>query len=129
MPLINIHLVRGRSTDQIRSLLDAVHDAMVQAFKVPNSDRYQLVTQHERDEVVALDTGLNIPRSDGLVIVKVISRPRPQEAKAEFYARLADNLSARCGIASTDLIVTIVENSAADWSFGHGRAQFLTGDL
>jgi hypothetical protein len=28
-----------------------------------------------------------------------------------------------------DLIVSITENSDEDWSFGHGRAQFLTGEL
>jgi hypothetical protein len=26
-------------------------------------------------------------------------------------------------------MVSIVENTAADWSFGLGRAQYLTGDL
>jgi len=26
-------------------------------------------------------------------------------------------------------MVTLVENSDEDWSFGHGRAQFLTGEL
>jgi hypothetical protein len=28
-----------------------------------------------------------------------------------------------------DLIVSITENDDEDWSFGHGRAQFLTGEL
>jgi hypothetical protein len=28
-----------------------------------------------------------------------------------------------------DIIVCIVTNSDADWSFGNGRAQFLTGEL
>jgi hypothetical protein len=26
-------------------------------------------------------------------------------------------------------VVAIVENSAADWSFGNGEPQFLTGEL
>ena len=33
------------------------------------------------------------------------------------------------GIPSTDLIISLVENMKEDWSFGLGRAQFLTGDL
>jgi hypothetical protein len=28
-----------------------------------------------------------------------------------------------------DIVVSIVTNSDADWSFGNGRAQFLTGEL
>ena len=39
------------------------------------------------------------------------------------------NLAARCGLDSADLVVSITDNSDADWSFGYGRAQFLTGEL
>jgi hypothetical protein len=39
------------------------------------------------------------------------------------------NLSAACGLAPEDVIVSFVESQDADWSFGLGRAQFLTGDL
>lgn len=28
-----------------------------------------------------------------------------------------------------DLIITVTENTPEDWSFGAGRAQFLTGEL
>jgi hypothetical protein len=38
-------------------------------------------------------------------------------------------LKESCGIAESDVIVSIVTNSAADWSFGNGRAQFVTGEL
>jgi hypothetical protein len=30
---------------------------------------------------------------------------------------------------SSDIVVSITSNSDADWSFGYGRAQFLTGEL
>ncbi|MDP9707525.1 UNVERIFIED_ORG: phenylpyruvate tautomerase PptA (4-oxalocrotonate tautomerase family) [Rahnella aquatilis] len=46
MPLIKFDVIEGRSEEQIRPLLDAAHEAMVQAFQVPPSDRYQVVTQH-----------------------------------------------------------------------------------
>jgi len=29
----------------------------------------------------------------------------------------------------TDVMVSLVENGDEDWSFAHGRAQFLTGEL
>jgi hypothetical protein len=37
----------------------------------------------------------------------------------------ANDISAAPG----DLIVSMVENEKEDWSFGAGRAQFLTGEL
>ncbi|WP_339499041.1 tautomerase family protein [Pseudomonas silesiensis] len=38
-------------------------------------------------------------------------------------------LQAECDLSPDDLIVSLVENTDADWSFGRGRAQFLTGEL
>lgn len=57
------------------------------------------------------------------------SKSRPEEKKQKFYRLLAERLESECGIASTDLIVSIVENDNADWSFGLGEAQILTGKL
>lgn len=129
MPLINIDLIQGRTTEELQVLLDSVHDAMVQAFDVPATDRYQILTQHQPHEIIALDTGLGLTRSKDLVILRFTSRHRPQQAKENLYQLLATQLEANCGISPEDLIVTITENDAADWSFGRGRAQFLTGDL
>lgn len=33
------------------------------------------------------------------------------------------------GLEDGDLIVSVVANERQDWSFGGGRAQFLTGEL
>ena len=61
--------------------------------------------------------------------MQVVSRPRGKKAKQKFYKLLAEELQKSCGIAPTDVMVSIVENTDEDWSFGLGRAQFLEGDL
>lgn len=129
MPLLAVDVVRGRSEEQIRELLGVVQSAVVDAFDVPETDRYQVLTQHEPYELVALDTGLGISRTDGLVVVRVTSRERTEEKKVALYRLLAERLQQRCGVEPGDLVVTITENGAADWSFGGGEAQFLTGAL
>ena len=102
---------------------------MVRSLHVPERDRYQLVTEHAPSHMKALDTGLGIPRSDRFVLVEVVSRPRSREEKLAFYANLSADLDAKCGISPDDVMVSFVQNSDADWSFGKGRAQFLAGDL
>ncbi len=130
MPLVMVDTIRGEYDEpQLRTLLDAVQDAVVEAFDVPATDRYQILTQHEPFELVALDTGLGIERSNRLVMVRLSSKARTQEAKVALYEALARNLADRLDISGNDLVVTINENGDADWSFGHGTAQFLTGDL
>ena len=79
--------------------------------------------------MIIQDTGLDIPRTDKIVMLQVTSRPRSEEMKTAFYRLLTEKLQAKCGIEPTDVMVNFVINSDADWSFGHGRAQFLVGDL
>ncbi|MUL46769.1 tautomerase family protein [Mycobacterium sp. CBMA293] len=129
MPLLNFTVIRGRTAEQTRHLLDSAHRAVVEAFDVPERDRYQIVDVRDPDDVVALDTGLGFERSDQLVIIQVVSRIRTTEMKQRFYELLAENLRRDCGLDAKDLIVSITENGDADWSFGAGRAQFLTGEL
>lgn len=129
MPLINIDLIEGRTDEQVQTLLDTVHRAMVDAFQVPERDRYQIVNEHRSGRLIVEDTGLDIPRTDKVVVIRAVSRPRAEESKIRFYQLLAERLQEHCGIEPSDLMVSIVTNSDADWSFGHGRAQFLTGEL
>jgi phenylpyruvate tautomerase PptA (4-oxalocrotonate tautomerase family) len=129
MPLIRFDLIEGRSPDEITALLDAAHRAMVSAFDVPERDRYQIVHEHRPDRIIVQDTGLDIERSDNVVVVSVTSRPRSQAAKLAFYENLVRELHEHSGVEPRDVVVSIVENNDSDWSFGHGRAQFVTGEL
>lgn len=129
MPLIYVDLIEGRTPAEVEVLLDTIHEAVLEAFSVPERDRYQVVHTHPAHEIVALDTGLDIARSSRLVILHVVSRRRPSEQKQQFFALLASKLAQRCDLDPAELIVSITENNDEDWSFGHGRAQFLTGEL
>lgn len=129
MPLLRFDLIEGRTENEIKTLLDAAHRAMLEAFGVPERDRYQIVTEHKRGNMIVEDTGLNIERTDKFVLVQAISRPRTREMKETFYRLLCEELERSCGIASSDVMISIVENTDEDWSFGLGRGQFLTGEL
>ena len=54
MPLLYIDLIEGRTPSEVTALLDAIHDAVVDAFGVPPRDRYQVVHTHPAHEVVAV---------------------------------------------------------------------------
>jgi phenylpyruvate tautomerase PptA (4-oxalocrotonate tautomerase family) len=129
MPLLRFDVYEGRTDAELKALLDAAHRAMLAAFKVPERDRYQIVTEHKPSRMIMEDTGLDIPRTDKFVFVHVFTRPRGREAKQRFYKLLTDELQKSCGIAPSDVMVSMVENTDEDWSFGLGRAQFLEGDL
>ncbi|MEY8753077.1 tautomerase family protein [Peribacillus frigoritolerans] len=129
MPLLRFDLVEGRNEETLKKLLDSAHHAMVEAFQVPESDRYQIVHQHPLHELIIEDTGLGFKRSRDLVIISIVSKKRTVKQKETLYSLLAHKLESDCEISPQDLMVSITENSDADWSFGRGEAQFLTGSL
>lgn len=129
MPLIRFDLIEGRDEKSLRNLLDASHRAVVKAFGVPERDRYQIVTQHPAHELIIEDTGLGFKRSKDLVVISVTSNQRSDEQKKNFYKILVQELGETCGIEPNNIMISIVTNGAADWSFGFGEAQFLTGKL
>lgn len=130
MPLLRIDLQEGKSNKELQSLLDILHENVVSAFNVPKNDRYQIITQHSSNEMILLDTGLGFDRDPGEeIVITVFSRKRNTKAKELFYHSVAQSLQKELGIDPKNLLITVFENSDADWSFGYGNAQFLTGEL
>ena len=129
MPLLYFNVLEGRTEAELKTMLDAAHRAMLAAFKVPERDRYQIVNEHKPSRMIVEDTGLGFPRTDRVVVVQVVTRRRGKEMKQKFYRLLTDELQQSCSIAPSDVMVSMIENTDEDWSFGLGRAQFLEGDL
>ena len=70
----------------------------------------------------AMLAAFHVPMRDRYQIV--------QEHEAQnFYRLLCEALQKNCGIVPSDVMVSIVDNTDVDWSFGNGEAQFLTGKL
>jgi phenylpyruvate tautomerase PptA (4-oxalocrotonate tautomerase family) len=129
MPLLRIDLIEGRSGAELKTLVDAIHRAMLASFKVPPRDRYQIVYEHAPSRMIIEDTGLGIKRTDKVVFIQITTRPRTRAEKESFYRLVCQELERSCGIAPSDVVVSMVQNSDEDWSFGLGHAQFLTGEL
>ncbi|KAG9683866.1 4-oxalocrotonate tautomerase, partial [Aureobasidium melanogenum] len=130
MPLVKIDMIKGvRTPEEIKKLADVVQEIMLAKFAAPPRDRYQVITQHEPYELIFEDTGLGIERTNKLILIQIFQQGRNADQKQAIYADLAERLEKECGVPKTDLVVSCSANTKEDWSFGLGRAQFLTGDL
>lgn len=129
MPIVKIDAIEGRSDAEIGVLLDAAHRAVLAAFGVPLRDRYQIYQAHPRARIVIQDTGLGFARTDNALVFTIFSKQRTELLRTKLYAELTRELQEACGIAPSDVVICVMENSGADWSFGNGVAQFLTGEL
>jgi 4-oxalocrotonate tautomerase len=128
MPLVRIDIIKGRTAAQRRSLGDAVHRALVEALGVPEQDRFQVITEHEANELVYDRSYLGIPRTDGIVMIQItLSAGRPLEKKRRLYQRIAENL-AYDGVRPEDVLVNLVETAWENWSFGLGEASYAPAE-
>ena len=92
MPLLRFDLIAGRTDGELKDLLDAAHRAIVEAFGVPERDRYQIVHEHRASRIVVEDTGPDIPHTDKIVLLQVTSRKRKKKQKEDFYRLLCGSL-------------------------------------
>ncbi len=121
MPLVEITLRKGRSPQQLRTIGDAVHDSLVAQANVPPEDRFQIFHEVEPYALMAHPTYGGVNRSDDLVIVRItLNAGRTLEIKKKLYA----DIVARMGIRPDDVLISLVEVTKENWSFGNGVATY-----
>ena len=125
MPLVRISLREGKPETYRRALADGIHRAMVDAINVPPLDRFQVITEHPAESLIYDPAYLGIVRSDDMVFVQItLNAGRSTEQKRALYARMAELLQASPGLRPQDLLISLVEVSQENWSFGNGQAQY-----
>lgn len=126
MPLVRIDHSEARTNST--EVADAVHDAIVAVYGIPARDRFQVVTARPAATIIAEDAGLGFERTDPVIIQIFTQRGRSDDQKQALYSEIASRL-ATVGVAGEDVFIGYVENGPQDWSFGFGRAQYLTGEI
>lgn len=129
MPLMRFDMQKGRSKEEIKQILDITYQVASAEFHLLPHDRYQVVTQHDPEEMIIEDVGLGLKRTKDFVLISLTSSPRTKEDKINFYDKLVKELHEKTGISPEDVMINITPNTKEDWSFGNGEAQFLNGKL
>lgn len=122
MPLVRIDAA-GDDPARLDQLGDAVHSALVEAFGIPADDRFQVLTTHGA-ALVYDPYYLGVERDDPVFVQVFLREGRTPELKRSFYQALAER-APLAGVDPRNLVVVLVENTVADWSFGNGEAQYL----
>ncbi|HET9622947.1 MAG TPA: tautomerase family protein [Kofleriaceae bacterium] len=126
MPFVRISLLKGKSAAYLRAIADGVHHALVEAFEVPAADRFQLIHQHERDELIYDPSYLGVARSDDVVLIQIAaSNWRQTSQKLALYKAIADRLAESPGLRPEDVQISLLPTQREDWSLGNGVAQYV----
>jgi 4-oxalocrotonate tautomerase len=125
MPFIRVDTIAGRySTEQRAAMSDVLYDA-VRAIGALEKDRFQVFAEHPPGHLVFDPTYLDIPRTDGFVVVQItMNTGRSLQQKKGLYAAIADGFQSRAGIRREDVFINLIEVPRENWSFGNGVAQY-----
>jgi phenylpyruvate tautomerase PptA (4-oxalocrotonate tautomerase family) len=127
MPLVRITLRKGKSPEFLRDAANAIHDALVAQANVPADDRFQVFDEVEYDRLIAHPSYGGAERSENLMIVEItLNAGRTVEIKRNLYADIVRRLQASVDVRPDDVLISLVEVTKENWSFGKGLATYAS---
>jgi len=96
---------------------------MVATANVPADDRFQILNRLDSDLIVAHPSYGGVSRSEEVIIEITLNAGRTVEVKKNLYADIALRLEG-LGVRPDDVMVSLIEVTKENWSFGGGRATY-----
>ena len=115
MPLVKVSLLKGKSKEEKEALLDAIHVALIEAFKIPENDRNQRIFEFEPEN-------FEIPegKTSNYTLIEMDVFPgRSMEAKRKLYQTIVQNLQ-RHNIQASDVLIVLNEPQLDNWGVRGG---------
>jgi phenylpyruvate tautomerase PptA (4-oxalocrotonate tautomerase family) len=119
MPSTIIEVRRDYEPSQEVAIIDAVHDALVTAFRIPFEDKHVRLVVHEPHRF-AVAPGLATPANYTLVGIDCFAG-RSVQAKRNLYRDITRNL-ATVGIPPDHVTILLRESALENWGIRGGRA-------
>jgi phenylpyruvate tautomerase PptA (4-oxalocrotonate tautomerase family) len=125
MPFVRIDLIDGKPAGYRAEIGAVIYEAMLETLGVPVNDRFQVITEHPRENFIFDPGYLGIARTEDCVFIQVtLNAGRTLDVKRAFYHAIAEGLHERLGIPREDVFINLIEVPKENWSFGNGEAQY-----
>ena len=117
MPIVRIEIYKGFDSGHRKKVLDGVHQALVDSFKILDSDRNQLIYEFDYD---SFERSANKSRLFTIIEITVF-KGRSREAKRMLYQKIVENLKTSPGIEPKDILITLNEPDLVNWGVNGGK--------
>lgn len=126
MPFARVTLLKGKSDVYVAAVSDGIHQALVDEYEVPPTDKFQAFHELEPGLLVFDRHYFGGPRSDDFIVIAITAgRPRTTATRQAFYKRLVELLGQKPGVRKEDVMVIICTSERDEWSFSNGEAQMV----
>ena len=112
MPLVKIEMLKGKSVEYKKSVLESVHSGLVEALGIEDWDRFQRIIEYDKADFEFPDF-----KSDNFMIIELTIFPgRTAEQKQSAIAAIKERLSGALSIDPKDVFIVINDPPRENWS-------------
>ncbi|PKN77471.1 MAG: tautomerase family protein [Deltaproteobacteria bacterium HGW-Deltaproteobacteria-10] len=117
MPIVKIEMPAGKPAQYKKSVLDGVHQALVDAFKIPDHDRNQRIY-----ELSPADREMPPDKTTDHIIIEITAfQGRSIVAKRNLYKNIVEELAGRVGVKVDDVTIVLHEVPMENWGVRGGK--------
>ena len=129
MPFVRIDLSKKHPEGFAQQVGEIVYEVMTTHINVPKDDKFQVITKHDSQELVAPKSYLGIEYSKDIIFIQVtLNEGRTTELKKKFYKAVCEGLVERLKVRPQDIVINLIEVNKENWSFGNGEMQYAPKD-
>jgi phenylpyruvate tautomerase PptA (4-oxalocrotonate tautomerase family) len=117
MALARIEILEGRTSEEKRSLLEAVRGALSEALQAPRDDPTVRLAEYPREHFLPPHPALH---TDRYMLVEVtMFAGRSMDRKRRLYGAIVERLAA-LGVPSNDVLIVLHEPPMENWALNGG---------
>ncbi len=111
MALVRVDIYKGKTEEHKKTILDTIHEALVEAFKMPEDDISQRLYEFEEENFERRNN-----KSKNFIIIEITAfKGRSKEAKKLLYKILTEKLVKNLSIEINDVVIYINEPDLGNW--------------
>ncbi|MCR4649475.1 MAG: tautomerase family protein [Lachnospiraceae bacterium] len=111
MPLVKVNMIKGKDSAYKKTLLDCIHDGMVESLDIEDWDRFQRIIEFEK-----IDFEKPSFKTDDFMIIELTMFPgRTKEQKGKVIEKITGKINEKLSVAPEDVFIVIEEPPLDNW--------------
>ncbi len=111
MPLVRVDMIKGKSPEYKKTLLDCVHSGLMESIGIEDWDRFQRIV-----EIPQEDFEIPSGKTENFMIIEITMFPgRTKEQKKAVIETITGNIVSKLSIPPTDVFIVINEPANENW--------------
>ena len=114
MPLVRVEIIKGKSAEYKKTLLDCIHEGLLESIGIADWDKFQRIIEIDRADFEA-----PLEKTDQFMIIEItMFQGRTKEQKKALIETVTKKLGERLGIVPTDIFIVLHEPPNENWGLG-----------